>query len=70
MEIRRGNFRFINREEFQKDFNLQNKNDSKKDDFDISGFSKIIMIFAGIACGIFIIIAMLSKRIDRRKYFK
>ncbi|MGL4849532.1 MAG: DUF2334 domain-containing protein [Clostridium sp.] len=41
-----------------------------KDDIDISGASKKLAFFAIVVCIIFIVITILSKRIDRKKYFR
>lgn len=62
--------RFISKEEFAKKVTVNNKEEIKQEELDISKFSNFVMILAGIACGIFIIIAILSRRIDRKKYFK
>lgn len=61
--------RFINSEEFKN--KLINKEDKSEDKgIDITKFSKAVIIFAIVSCGIFIIIAILSKKMDRKKYFK
>lgn len=61
--------RFINSDEFKK--TVSNTENKKEDTgIDISKFSKVVIIFAIVACGIFIIIAILSRKIDRKKYFK
>ncbi|WP_194192019.1 DUF2334 domain-containing protein [Clostridium chrysemydis] len=61
--------RFINNEEFKK--TISNTENKKEDTgIDISKFSKVVIMFAIVACGIFIIIAILSKKMDRKKYFK
>lgn len=61
--------RFINSEEFKnKVNNTENKIEDKG--IDISKFSKVVIMFAIAACSIFIIIAILSRKIDRKKYFK
>lgn len=43
---------------------------TNNDDIDISKISDKLLIFGAVACILFIIITILSKRIDRKKYFR
>ncbi|MGL4876284.1 MAG: DUF2334 domain-containing protein [Clostridium sp.] len=57
-----------NKELFKKDNDKESAKD--KNNINISGASERLAFFAIIVCIIFIIIVILSKRIDRKKYFR
>lgn len=60
---------YISNQELSKE-NTSTESGNKNQDIDISKFSNKIIVFAIVACIIFIIITILSKRIDRKKYFR
>lgn len=61
---------YISNKELFKESNNDKTTSENNGDIDISGVSKKLAFFAIIVCIIFIVITILSKRIDRKKYFR
>ncbi|MEG1004304.1 MAG: DUF2334 domain-containing protein [Clostridium sp.] len=64
---------FINNKEFEKAISKNDKENNvekKQDTINISKPRKVVVAIASIVCIIFLVIVILSRKIDKRKYFK